>query len=433
MEEEPGGDEEHHRHGDLGHHERVAQPAGRRPAWPRGPERPGAKLRLEAFQAGRMPKATPVEKRQHSRECDDAAVDADAFETRQDVRHRGEQELRPPGREEDSAGSSDDGEDDALGQDLSHEARSARAQGRADRELRASRGGPREKQVREVRARDQKDQADRAREDPERAFAFADDAVEERDEVGPQVLVFVGMLGGEMLHRGVEISARGRRGDAGREAQDGAQHVRSAGLRGHRIRDLDGREDVGRNVRELELRSEDAGDRVGDASERDGRPTIERSPANWLCQKPYDRATRRSPPGTSSRRPSGRPSAARRAEGLEELPATSAASSFERLSGAGQIERHRRSASHRVERARRRAQIRKLGGREVDLQRDEAPGIGIGKWREEHALDDAEDRGVGADAEGERRDGRQREAGALRESPERVLEVLRQSPHASSY
>ena len=55
---------------------------------------------------------------------------------------------------------------------------------------------------------------------------------------------------------------------------------------------------------------------------------------------------------------------------------------------------------------------------------DERVGIGIGQRFDEHAVDDAEDRRGGADAERERQDGRGGEAGLLPQHARRVAKVL---------
>src|SRR5262249_50875042 len=54
----------------------------------------------------------------------------------------------------------------------------------------------------------------------------------------------------------------------------------------------------------------------------------------------------------------------------------------------------------------------------------EALGVGVGKGPEKERVGDAEDRGVRADAEAERQDGGEREAGALAEGTERVSKIL---------
>src|SRR5262249_49070896 len=55
--------------------------------------------------------------------------------------------------------------------------------------------------------------------------------------------------------------------------------------------------------------------------------------------------------------------------------------------------------------------------------------LGIAERPQHDAVDDAEDGGVGADAERERENGEQREAGTLAQPPERVPQVLEERVH----
>ena len=61
------------------------------------------------------------------------------------------------------------------------------------------------------------------------------------------------------------------------------------------------------------------------------------------------------------------------------------------------------------------------------LQHDEAVGVGERHRLEQHRVDDREDRGIGADAERERRDRRGREATALPEHPKRLAQVFEEA------
>ena len=73
---------------------------------------------------------------------------------------------------------------------------------------------------------------------------------------------------------------------------------------------------------------------------------------------------------------------------------------------------------------------RQLGGlSEVD----EPLAVGMRKRAEQDASHDAEDRGVGADPEREREDGRDREEGCAREAPRRIAHVPKELPHPSPF
>jgi hypothetical protein len=56
---------------------------------------------------------------------------------------------------------------------------------------------------------------------------------------------------------------------------------------------------------------------------------------------------------------------------------------------------------------------------------DEAIGVGVAEWPEEHRLDDGKDGDVRADAEGKRQHGGGGERGLAQETAERVAEIVR--------
>ena len=68
---------------------------------------------------------------------------------------------------------------------------------------------------------------------------------------------------------------------------------------------------------------------------------------------------------------------------------------------------------------------------EVVRHRQEPSRIRVGKRPQEDAVDDAEDRGVGADAERQRRHGDGGEAGVRGEAAQSVADVLQQCLHHS--
>jgi hypothetical protein len=57
------------------------------------------------------------------------------------------------------------------------------------------------------------------------------------------------------------------------------------------------------------------------------------------------------------------------------------------------------------------------------MNADEPVRVRVGQWLQQHRVDDTEDRGVGADTEGEREDGHAREARIAHEHPERESHV----------
>ena len=103
------------------------------------------------------------------REEEHRQVERDLRFVRDRVR-RHERRESPAGRRRRAAVPSDAGgerEDQALGQQLPHQPPAARAERRADGHLALARRRPRQQQVRDVRARDQQQQPDRAEQHPE--------------------------------------------------------------------------------------------------------------------------------------------------------------------------------------------------------------------------------------------------------------------------
>src|SRR3982751_1051726 len=80
-----------------------------------------------------------------------------------------------------------------------------------------------------------------------------------------------------------------------------------------------------------------------------------------------------------------------------------------------------------------RARLVRVRRRFVAVDVDQFVRLGDGQRAEQNGVDDAEDRAVDADAEGEREQRDQREAGSLPEAPHGVADVLRQGFHSASY
>ncbi len=66
------------------------------------------------------------------------------------------------------------------------------------------------------------------------------------------------------------------------------------------------------------------------------------------------------------------------------------------------------------------------------IDRNELARVAIRQRREEHRIDDAEDRRIGADAEGERQQNDQRECRGVAQPARRVAEVVEQGVHGDS-
>jgi hypothetical protein len=121
-----------------------------------------------------------------------------------------------------------------------------------------------------------------------------------------------------------------------------------------------------------------------------------------------------------------------RAERFEQGAARHGGHPLDRLGAGLQIERVQSGAAHALEGAGHRRGVRELGRGEVVRQRQESGGIRIRKGPQQDAVDDAEDRGVGADAEREGRDGHCGESRVRREAAQGEAQILAESSHASS-
>ena len=85
-------------------------------------------------------------------------------------------------RDEDPEHASGGGQGGALAHEGAQHLGSPGADGDAERQLALPSLGPDEEEVRDVRARDQEDEADRAEQDPERAAHVADDRLVQRHD-----------------------------------------------------------------------------------------------------------------------------------------------------------------------------------------------------------------------------------------------------------
>ena len=93
------------------------------------------------------------------------------------VRVRLQERSQTDGGEDDTKDPAKDGNDDPLGDELTKHSEPARAERSADGELTTSGVGAGEKEVRQVRARDQENEPDGALEHPERLLDVPDDVV----------------------------------------------------------------------------------------------------------------------------------------------------------------------------------------------------------------------------------------------------------------
>ena len=375
------------------------------------------------------------------REREHERIDDDVGGTRDAVRVRREQSAQTGTGEERADRCADDREHDAFGEKLLHHAAPARAERRPDGELLLARVGSREQEIGEVRARNDQHESDDALQNPDRRLHAADDVVLQRIDPKP--------MPGRVRHVGIrrdvlpvhelhlEVRPRQRERHARLEATDQIEKVAAAvsridGIQRERQPQLDllivhvvaARHDAD-DARLHAVDVEDRAERVLVRAER---------PLPQLVRENRDVF------GVRQRVFAGEhPSADRlNAERRHQLVRDERGDGTARHVGA-EIRCPNRVGADRVERPVALAELQefwrghpeliepepwKLAGDEHQTLRLRVP-----ERPEHHAVDDAENRGVGADAERQRQYGEQRKAGILAEAAQRVAEVLEKGVH----
>ena len=360
-----------------------------------------------------------------AREGQHAAVEAD----RVDARHaaaaervealhagRGDQQAGQPARA---------GEQERLGEELPHQPGGAGADGGADRHLAAPADGAGEQEVRDVGAGDEQHEADGADEDPQRTADLADDLLAQRHDAERQLPV--GRIDGGMLAaeaRRQRVHPRlGRRGrDAGRQAREDVvvlaradrRRVGPERQRQQQLRLLGAAERRQHVARQREAGRQHADDAIGDAV-HDQRPADGgRIPA--VAPQPGAVRQQRRAGGAGAILVGGEQAAegGTDAEHRQQVRRHPDRADAFRLAAAGQVV-VAADGERDVGEGAGAADVEVLRGREPVLgdaqarrsvpEDDEAIGIGVGQRAEEQRAGDAEDRGVGADAERQRQDG----------------------------
>ena len=197
-------------------------------------------------------------------------------------------------------------------------------------------------------------------------------------------------------------------------------------LRARRIADSQGHEEVDVLLGKDEVGRQDPDDHVGRSGQRD-RPSHDRAVAAPLSlpqrMAENDDLLPAVPvvglvEGSSDHRP--------RAQRLEEASADESRPALEGLGSDLQVEGLQSRPAHLRKRARGLFEVLELRRREVVLERNESLGVGVREGPQQHSVHHREDRRIGSDPEGERRNGDRGEARGAREGPQRVADVLEQ-------
>ena len=459
--QQAGADQQHQRDRDFRDHEEAAQPAPAAAEAAFALRVPAARLErgveIDARRAQRRREAEEDAgaNRDGKGEDEHRGVEPNRFEPRDVARVDRPDDLQRDLGDRQAGGAAENAEQHALGQQLADEAFPARAERRPDGDLFLPAGGAGEQQIGDVGARDQQDERHGAEHDEHRDAEVADDGLDERDDVDRERAVAFVFLPDprrdprhvvpRLRHRHAWLQPRHQvvvfvsapRDGVGAERQR-QEHVHLTDARDRR-HDLVVQEEVG---------PQDAGDlelvlRVAAASaeavERDAGTDHIRVGAEGALPEAVAQDDDRRLAGRVFIRPQ-QPSVERlRAEQVEQ--AGGRQNPFDPLrvlagqQRAGAALRNRHLLERSVfgadvdELPRRRPVLRDVDAWRSQPQHREPVRVGIRQRLEQQRVDDAEDGGVGADADGERDDDHQRQRGRAPQRPDGVAEVLQEGSH----
>ncbi len=440
--QESGRYEQYQRQRDLRHDQHRAGP--RAPAIAGRPAIAGSQ-HSRRVRAGRLQRGNEPE-HERAGKCDGDGdgrychVEADLFRAGRAVgQHRHEQGDRPSTGQQpgDPAGQA---QDQAFGDQLTNEAPASRSERGSDGELALAARGTGEQQAGHVGARDEQHEADRTKQDEQRAAHVADDALAEWLEEDPAAAA--GFREPARNVAGDRAQVRGRLRERHSRFEPGdcvevpdvacfeefALHVE----RGQRNRPRREHPRLGAS-RVIEAVRHDADDGVRHTVQAGAladrlwacaevlAPELLAEDDHWFVRRRIGRAAER-------------PAVQRRhAEHVEVAGGDDRAGDAHRVvagrrhgDGVFAVTRECRqrplSSGYVHEVAGRVVALRRLGATAPDL--DYRLGVRVWQRPQEDAVDDAEDGGVGADAKREREDRHDGEAGVLDERPDRVANVV---------
>ena len=223
----PEPDDEDERQSHLGHEERSAKPLAGSPHRGSGPALAQGGLGVETRRLSRRRQAEEGA-RHHARgerEEEDEGIDSRVGEPRDLGRRHVQQRTDRPGRQREPERPSQNGQQEALGQELLDEPAAAGPERRTDRELPLPRRGACEQQVCDVGAGQEEDEADRAEEHPEHRPDLAEHRLGKRDRRRSLSAVSSRMVFLELGHDAIEIGAGGAQRDAGGQPPQDAHSV----------------------------------------------------------------------------------------------------------------------------------------------------------------------------------------------------------------
>ena len=328
---------------------------------------------------------------------------------------------------------------EALGEKLRDETAARRTKRGADGELPLARGTGGEQQIRQVGARNQQHETDRRRQQHQALPGVADGGFVQRQQPHTLAVVAVRELLLEPGGDGIELGACGGNGRARRQPADAANEVPAAIWRSgiEPVRDEHVRGPIGVDL-DVPIRSgqhADDGRRLcvqQDLGAQHRRTAAEPPLPEAVAQQHHRRSVRLVVLDAD-----GPAQCRSNSEGREEtVRDVHAADAFGVAGRTGDGERpYVAMRAHRGERARFALEIEVIARRQVPhfvvigVEPDDADqrfGRGVRQGAEQDRLDQAEDGGVDADAEGQGADGHQRKAGPFDQTSQREADHHRE-------
>jgi hypothetical protein len=352
-------------------------------------------------------------------------------EARHVGRPEGDDELHGAVGERHTARAADHGEDEILRQPLRHQASAAGAQREANRGLAPPRRRPREQEIRHIGARDQQHEANRANEDEEGRLRVADNRIVHARETDAPA--FVGLRIGRLELRAerIHFGLRRRQPDAGPQAAGRDHEAAVARHPGHVV--FDRRPHLRVVGGEAEPRRHHADDQVRAPLEHDRRAddvpvAAEEALPDAVAEHQHFLAA-----GTVVGRFDDAAKEGRRAQHRKQRTADARAEHPLGKLETGDVEGPAGRHAEAFERGqltlpvfvirKRAAGDRSWRARAVVEEDDHARRITVRRRLQDDRAHHAEDGGVRADAQGERDDGRGREAGRAEEKADGVAHV----------
>ncbi len=404
--------------------------------------------RAGVFQRRHQAEEQPRQQGNRQREPERAAVDADLVQARQRRGASADEDSQAGVRERQAQQAAGASEDRALDQQPADDPSPAGAEGRTHRQLLLPPFGPYEQQAGDVGAGDEHHDPDRSHQHPQRSRDVADDVLRERTERRRDAPGLVdarvdGWRGGPRRHpdrhHARHIGAGVRDRDPRLQPRHGLQP--EARQRQAAAVDPERHDEVGLDVDDAEPFGHDADDLARarlnrDASSDDGAIAAEAAPPITVAEH-HDARRTRDLIGGRQRASEHRLDAERR----ERAVGRPQAAHLLRLGDAGDGRRPGKPDAdvlegaivlgvrevHRWREAEVAGQVRHPGcARGGVPDRDQAVWLRVGQRPEKHAVDDAEDGGVGADADGQRQEDH---GGERRRPAKRAHAVPQVAPH----